>query len=271
VLSASLLCAGPTLAAETLKVMSLNVRTPVDRDDDKRWEIRRAAMVKLLREQRPAVIGTQELVREQGNYLTTQLPAYRWFGASRSGADSDEHMGVLYDHTRLRLIQSGDFWLSDTPEVTGSISWGNLLPRMVTWAQFERRGDQRRFYLFNTHLPYRQQDDVARERAAKLILQRLQQLPAGVPVVLTGDFNTVPGSAPYRTLITHLSDSRELARENHGPAATFHNFTGKPLLQLDWILVSGFQVERFTTLDQRHDGVLPSDHFPIQAELRWAD
>ena len=59
-------------------------------------------------------------------------------------------------------ISSGDFWLSDTPDVAGSITWGHPHPRMVTWALFEQRSDGRRFYLFNTHLPYRDEDEAAR-------------------------------------------------------------------------------------------------------------
>lgn len=251
--------------------MSFNVRIPVDRDGDKRWEVRREAMAALLREQRPEIIGTQELVREQADYLIAQLPDYRWFGASRSHSDSDEHMGVFYDQTRVKVIESGNFWLSDTPDVVGSISWGNALPRMVTWALFERRDNHRRYYLFNTHLPYREQDESARERAAALIVQRLQQLPPEIPVIVTGDFNTLPGSPTYRRLLTHLSDARELASERSGPVATFHNFSGNAQTQLDWILLRGLRAKRYCTLDQRPHGVLPSDHYPVIAELYWPD
>ena len=85
----------------------------------------------------------------------------------RGGGADDEHMGVLYRTDALRLVESGDFWLSDTPDVVGSITWGNLYPRMVTWGLFESRDDGRRFYLFNTHFPYRDEDDAARTRCAQ--------------------------------------------------------------------------------------------------------
>ncbi len=260
---------GHATAADALRVMSFNVRTPADTEGDKRWEVRRTAMVALLREQRPDVVGTQELVQAQGDYLVQHLAGYRWFGQGRRGGHDDEHMGVLYDSRRLRVVESGDFWLSDTPEVAGSISWGHPYPRMVTWALFERRADRRRFYLFNTHLPYQAQDEPARVRGAALILARLRQLPADLPVVLTGDFNTVPGSDTYRTLTAELADARAQARRPEGPAQTFHDFTGTPDRQLDWVLVKGFRVEAFRTLDQRPGGVLPSDHFPVAADLDW--
>ena len=73
--------------------------------------------------------------------LVARLPAYTWFGESRKGSTEDEHMGVFYRKDRLRVRDSGNFWLSDTPDVPGSRTWGNILPRMVTWARFERIAD----------------------------------------------------------------------------------------------------------------------------------
>ena len=95
-------------------------------------------------------------------------------------------MGVFYRKDRLKVVESGDFWLSDTPDVAGSITWGHPHPRMVTWALFEQRSDGRRFYLFNTHLPYRDEDQPARMRGVALLRARIAALPAGVPVVVTG-------------------------------------------------------------------------------------
>ena len=132
-------------APAPLKVMSFNVRTPADTAPGKRWPDRRDAMVKVILDARPAVIGTQELVQEQADYLAGHLPGYAWFGEGRRGGSGDEHMGVFYDTRVLAVEESGNFWLSDTPEVAGSITWGNLYPRMVTWALFRRLDDGRRF------------------------------------------------------------------------------------------------------------------------------
>ncbi|KAB7767927.1 endonuclease/exonuclease/phosphatase family protein [Xanthomonas maliensis] len=268
------ICVGvsPASAADTaapLRVMSFNVRVPVDTDGDKRWKVRRSAMVALLRQTHPDVFGTQELVREQADYLTRQLPHYRWFGQGRRGDDSDEHMGVFYDTRALKVIESGNFWLSDTPEVAGSITWGQPLPRMVTWALFERRSDQRRFYLFNTHFPYRDEDEPARERSAKLILSRIAQLPADIPLVLTGDFNSDPDKITYRTLTAVLADARVQARTPRGPENTFQDFTTAPMRRIDWILSRGLTATDFATLDDRPGRVLPSDHYPVLAEFAW--
>lgn len=254
-------------AADALRVMSFNVRTPVDTESGRRWEDRRDAMVTLLREHHPAVFGTQELVEKQADYLVQHLPGYRWFGEGRRGGHADEHMGVFYDTAQLKLLESGNFWLSDTPDVVASITWGNLMPRMVTWGLFQRQADGQRFYLLNTHLPYREEDEPRRVLGAKLIVERLAALPKDIPVVVTGDFNSEPGSTTYEAFTAALGDARKLAGKVDGPRLTFHDFTGKPTVELDWILVRGFTVDRFSTLDEKPGGVLPSDHYPVQAEL----
>ncbi|MBZ2559551.1 endonuclease/exonuclease/phosphatase family protein [Xanthomonas perforans] len=269
----ALLCiALPALAvapAAPLRVMSFNVRVPADTDGDKRWQVRRAAMVALIKQTHPDVFGTQELVSEQAAFLAEQLPDYRWFGQGRRGDDSDEHMGVFYDARVLKVVESGNFWLSDTPERAGSITWGNVLPRMATWALFERRSDKRRFYLFNTHFPYRDEDEPARERSARLILSRIAQLPSTVPVVLTGDFNSDPDKITYPTLTAVLRDARAQASKRSGPENTFQDFTTHPTRRIDWILYRGLRPTRFATLDDRPGGILPSDHYPVMAEFDW--
>lgn len=261
--------AGATQPPQPLRVMTFNVRLPVEADGVNRWENRKALMARVVAEADPDVFGTQELHRAQGDDLVARLPRYAWFGRDRRGGHDDEHMGVFYRSDRLRVVESGDFWLSDTPGVPGSISWGHPYPRMVTWALFERIGDGRRFYLFNTHLPYRDEDEGARERGAKLIVRRVRALPAGVPVVLTGDFNTTPASATHATLATVLHDAWTDAPEHEGPAATYHGFTGRPDHRIDWILQRGFEVERARTLTLHEDGRWPSDHFPVVTTLRW--
>jgi endonuclease/exonuclease/phosphatase family metal-dependent hydrolase len=261
--------ASPRLAAQTLRVMTFNVRLPSPGDGPNRWEKRRDLMVRTIREQHPDVFGTQELYKLQGDYLVAKLPRYAWFGVGRYGDERDEHMGVFYRTDRLRLLRSGDFWLSDTPDRPASISWGHPLPRMVTWALFQVKATGRRFYYYNTHFPYRDQDEAARTRAAGEILARIKALPASMPVVLTGDFNTTPDSRAHALLTQQLHDARLDARTIGGPQATFHNFTGTPDRRIDWILYRGFRARSERTVTRHQDGRYPSDHFPVVAELQW--
>ncbi len=259
----------PAPVVTPLRVMSFNVRLPAESDGPDRWEVRRGLTARTIRDAAPDLIGTQELFKRQGDYLVSQLPEYAWFGQGRRGDHEDEHMGVFYRKDRLRVIESGDFWLSDTPEVAGSITWGNLFPRMVTWALFERIGDGRRFYLFNTHLPYREQDEALRVRGAQLLMRRIAKLPGDVPVVVTGDFNAAPDSPTHAEMTTLLRDAWEVAADRSGPEGTFHGFTGEAEQRIDWILVRGFDVGAVRTIDTAEDGRYPSDHFPVVADLAW--
>ena len=265
---ATLLCTRPA-AAQSLRVMTFNVRLLTDVDGPNQWRYRRDLAAAMIRRQNPDVIGTQELFAEQGDDLVARLPQYAWFGEGRRGGRGDEHMGVFYRRDRLRVIESGNFWLSDTPTVPGSITWGHPYPRMVTWALFERITDQRRFYLFNTHLPYREEDTDARLRGVKAIMARVAALPKNVPVVVTGDFNNAPDGPVYSAIASHLTDAWVAAPRRAGPDATFHDFTGTPDQRIDWIFFRGLRALHAETVTTHRGALYPSDHFPVVAVLRW--
>tara|TARA_B100000929_G_C15404517_1_gene385774 strand:+ start:65 stop:898 length:834 start_codon:yes stop_codon:yes gene_type:complete len=256
-------------AAETLTVMTYNVRYPSPDDGADRWENRRDLLGDTIRKSAPDLIGTQELFQSQGDYITAKLPRYSWFGIDRRGGHDDEHMGIFYRSDRLKLIEQGNFWLSDTPEVVGSISWGHPLPRMVNWGLFETRSG-RRFRLYNTHFPYRGEDEAARTKAARLIAERISA-DDGIPAILTGDFNTGDDSEAHRTLTETLSDSWTTAKRRSGPTPGYHGFNGgEPDRRIDWILSRGFDAISARSIDAALGGHYPSDHYPLVTKLRFA-
>lgn len=268
---AALLCAlDLPAAAQPLRVMSFNVRVPIDREAQRTWEARLPVAAAAIARERPAVVGTQELHKRQGDDLIARVPGYAWFGIDRRGGHGDEHMGVLYDRRQLRVVELGNFWLSDTPDVPGGITWGHPYPRMVTWAIFERIADRRRFRLFNTHLPYRAEDEAARVKGAAMLVDRLATLPGtNLPTVLTGDFNTTPDSEPHRLLAAAMTDAWTAAARRSGPAETFHNWSGTADRRIDWIFARGFDVRATRTLADRRGPVWASDHFPVVADLAF--
>jgi endonuclease/exonuclease/phosphatase family metal-dependent hydrolase len=209
------------------------------------------------------------LFKLQGDYLVERLPGYAWFGVSRRGNDQDEYMGVFYRKDRLRLLEQGNYWLSETPGRPGSQSWNMSLPRMVTWGFFERQG--KRFYLLNTHFAHRREDEAARLESAKVIASRLTALPPGIPFIVTGDFNAPAGGAVYRAMLAAgLVDTRGAGGRDTGPEGTFHGFSGKPgEARIDWILTSpGWRVKSNAALTVSRNGRYPSDHFPVVVDLR---
>lgn len=254
---------------EGLRVMSFNVRLPVAADGPNRWEARQDLFVETIRRADPDIIGTQELWKIQADHLIAKLPRYSWFGIDRRGGHADEHMGVFYRRDRLKLVESGNFWLSDTPAVPGSISWGNLYPRMATWGLFETVRGRKRFWFINTHFPYRAEDEAAREKAAAAIMAWVAARPDGAPVVLTGDFNTIPESGAHRLLSAGLADAWDAAKTRSGPAETFHGFSGKADRRIDWVFAKGLPAVKAETVTFGRNGRYPSDHFPVAVDYRW--
>ena len=252
-----------------LRVMSFNVRLPLVQDGANQWRFRRDLAARVIARAKPDIVGTQELHKEQGDDLLARLPGYAWFGVDRRGGRGDEHMGIFYRHDRFRLVELGNFWLSETPAVPGSISWGHPYPRMVTWGLFETRTGGRRFYVFNTHFPYRAEDDQARLKAARLLRERIDRLAPAVPVILTGDFNTEPGGPVHALLTEKLADARVAAPVKMGPEATYHAYTGKGDRRIDWILSRGLRAHRVETIASSGASLHPSDHFPVVADLAW--
>lgn len=252
-----------------LRVMAFNVRLPAESDGPDYWPQRRDHFIDTLRDADADIIGTQELHKVQGDYIVQKLPLYAWFGVDRRGGHEDEHMGVFFRRDRLRVVDLGNFWLSETPQVPGSISWNHPFPRMVTWGLFERIADGRQFYLLNTHFDYRPEDREARRRMAEAVAAHIETLPADTPVVVTGDFNATPDEPAYRILTAGLADAWTATDNRSGPEGTFHAFKGKADRRIDWVLSRGFDTRQVWTIADSRAGRYPSDHFPVVADLRF--
>ncbi|MEV4231151.1 endonuclease/exonuclease/phosphatase family protein [Streptomyces bobili] len=257
-------------AVPDLDVMTYNLRFPSTREPHS-WAARRPVMRALLRAAAPDVIGTQEGEPPQLRDIQADLgPHYDWIGTGRGGGD-EESMAVFYDTRRLAPVEHAHFWLSDTPAVRGSNTWGGAHPRMVTWVRFrDLKAAGRQFCLVNTHLDHAGQ--YARERAAALIVERIAEFDPGLPLLVTGDFNAAAHrSAIHDTLLGGgLVDTWDTA-ERRGPAyGTFHAYRGPQPGgdRIDWVLATPGITVRRTWMDTFSlDGRYPSDHLPVCASV----
>ncbi|WP_191295710.1 endonuclease/exonuclease/phosphatase family protein [Lentzea cavernae] len=251
----------------TLSVMSLNLRFASTVEPNS-WPTRRPVMAEFLRQELPALIGTQEGLYGQISDVAHDLPdQYDWIGVGRHGGSHDEFMAIFFDTRRLQPLEFDHEWLSDTPKLVGSRSWGNNVIRMVTWVRFADRETGKQFVAVNTHFDHESAN--ARLRSAEVVRDRLhaQQLP----VVLTGDFNDVPGSPPYTVLTAELTDTWLAGPQTTPAYGTFHGFG--PLIpdgpRIDWILTRGATVEAAAINTFHRDGQFPTDHLPIQALISF--
>lgn len=258
---------------DVLCVMTLNLRYASDRPPNA-WPQRRPVMKDCILEIKPDLIGTQEGVYAQLKDLHQDLHGYEWIGLGRDGGSKGEFMAVFYRRDRFEPLEYDHFWLSDTPEVMASSTWGNSNRRMVTWVRFQDKRTNRQFYFWNTHLDHALQP--AREKGAELILNRLQNLNAELPLLLVGDFNATAGTNKVFHLLVNTNafqDTWTLAKSKRGEIVkTFHNFRG-PVAgdnRIDWILARGkVEVDATQIITFSREGQFPSDHFPVVAWLRF--
>lgn len=268
----------------TISLMSYNLKFASPTFEPP-WEVRREMQVDIFRKYSPDIIGTQEGLKEQIDYLMDRMPEYVVIGEGRKGGDDDEHMAIFFKRDMFRLREMGSFQLSKTPEVLGSGPVVN--PRMVTWARLARinrpaaggkspypmdyRGhweNTQEFYVFNTHFFSRNSESLARVNSAKLIMERINALDRFGewskvrPVFLLGDFNARPGGEVYRTFVGDKNSS--------GPRFLKDSLEGGR--GIDWILWRGnLKVLNYEIVDYNVDGAYPSDHKPRFAEFQILD
>jgi endonuclease/exonuclease/phosphatase family metal-dependent hydrolase len=258
--------ADPDRAAR-FRAMSFNARVDQASDGDDAWAHRREKALSVIRLHEPDVVGCQELLAHQLADLREGLSAYEWVGEDRGAGDRpSEHVAIGYRTDRFRRREHDTFWLSETPEVPGSLGWDAAHPRIATWARLEDSVTGSDLLHVNTHLDHR--GERARRRGASLLIERLEEIAPESPVLVTGDMNCQPGSIPYERLTESFGDARKLSTHgHHGPTDTFHGFTGTAGGRIDYILVGGLDVRQHATLADRWDERYPSDHFPVLAEL----
>ncbi|MCL5281839.1 MAG: endonuclease/exonuclease/phosphatase family protein [Planctomycetes bacterium] len=279
---------GQPRAKADLVVMSFNIRYGAANDGENNWDKRKDLACDVVRRQAPDLVGLQEALRSQIDDLRSALPEYGESGAAREdGKTKGEYSAILYRKDRFDVDESGTFWLSDTPEVPGSITWGNACTRVCTWARFLPKSSGKPFYMVNTHLDHISQ--LSREKGIALIMSRLSSRKHPDPIVLTGDFNSGENNAVVRYLRGErrlevvrngapenplpLVDTFRLLHKDASAVGTAHSFKGgRSGNKIDYIFVTpGTEVLQADILHDSKDHRYPSDHFPITAAIRFAD
>lgn len=266
----------PTPAAsEPLDVMSFNVRYGTAPDGPHAWPLRRTLVFAVIDNQAPELLGVQEALRFQLDEIRAAHPHFAEIGVGRDdGVQSGEYTAILYDAARLEVLDSGTFWLSDSPTTAGSMTWGNRYPRTVTWARMLEHGTDRTFLVVNTHWDHESQE--ARVRSADQISSWLATHAAGQPVIVMGDFNAGPSNPAFRSLRdagVGGASFRDTFAELHpgaGLVGTYHAYEGnRSGERIDAILISAHWDLLSAAIDTTYrDGLYPSDHFPVTATMR---
>jgi endonuclease/exonuclease/phosphatase family metal-dependent hydrolase len=251
-------------------LMTYNIRMNTPDDGVNAWPLRKDKVIGLLKFHQADLFGIQEALPEQVNDLEAGFPDFDHVGVGRDdGISKGEHMCIFYRKSRFEKLADGNFWLSPTPEKPG-LGWDAACNRTCTWIKLKDKVTGKVFFHFNTHLDHR--GATARLEGAKLILQKMGDLnQLNLPVILTGDFNSVKSGDPIQTIMKVLADSREKSETTpYGPEGTSGGFDVKLMPGIiDYIFINDqVKVSRHGFLTDSWGLFYPSDHLPVLAEVR---
>jgi endonuclease/exonuclease/phosphatase family metal-dependent hydrolase len=269
----TLCCCNRRSSENDLKVISLNIRYDNPEDSLNAWPRRIPVILNFFKNEKPDLIGLQEVLIQQYEFLDSVLTDYSSVGVGRTdGVKEGEMNPLFFKKERFDLIRSKTFWLSETPDVPGSMAWGASLPRIVSWVELSDKMTHEHFYFFNTHFAH--DSDSARILSSELLLIKVDSLAAGFPFVITGDFNMLHSSKGYSILtdpyesVPLLSDAYAVTEKRPvGPAYTFNGFSEKPSSgRVDYIFVrNGMEVLEHRIFIKKERGVYISDHWPVMS------
>jgi endonuclease/exonuclease/phosphatase family metal-dependent hydrolase len=259
-----------------VKALSFNIRYGTAYDGMNSWPRRRNLVFDVIRGQNPDFCGLQESLRFQIDEIREAVPEYAEHGRGREdGQTKGEYSSILYRKDRWRLDRGDTLWLSDTPQEPGSTSWGNRIPRVVTWGRFVEKKSGRAICVFNTHLDHRSQ--LSRVKSTKYIAKLVAQESRNAPVILMGDFN----AGEDNPAIVHLKrddngdanvrlvDTFRVLNPKKENVGTFNAFSGRTSGEkIDYVFTDPSATIVSAEIVRMHrNSRYPSDHFPVSAEV----
>lgn len=266
--SVAILAAGQQAAPYHL--MSWNIRLDTPHDGPNAWPERKGGFCSYLRSEGVDMMGFQEVLHHQLLDLQHCLDGYFYVGVGRAdGKTKGEYSPIFFKRDRFRLINSGTSWLSETPDLPGSVGWDAALERIVSWAKVidNRSGDT--LLVMNTHFDHVGQK--AREQSAALIVELSKRLAAGKPLIVMGDLNATPENTVYQRFIdSGLNDARQATDGNEALMPTYTGFDEDPGNDalIDFILHSAhFESSAYRVQQVNSGGRFLSDHLPVKTKL----
>ncbi len=257
--------------AQQYRAMTYNLRWDNHNDGANRWDERKAELVSFVRKTAPDILGTQEGLKHQLDYISAGIAEFRMIGVGRDdGREKGEYTAVFFNRKKFNLLAESGFWLSETSHEV-SVGWDAALPRICTYGLLEDIKTKERIHVYNTHFDHIGQQ--ARLMSAKLIVAKINQMTnENDRIILMGDFNCTPDSDPVLEIKKHLKDGKDLAKNGFkGPEDTFNGFdlTDENSGTIDHIFVKNFEVKSYQHITKKRRNKLQlSDHYPVLAVLR---
>jgi endonuclease/exonuclease/phosphatase family metal-dependent hydrolase len=251
-----------------LRVASYNLRMDTQSDSLNAWSYRKDKVNALVRFHDIDIFGTQEGFLHQLQDIC-RMPEYAYIGAGRDdGKTAGEHSAIFYKTNRLEVLEKGDFWLSETPDVPGKGWDATCCNRICSWGKFKEKQSGKIFYFFSVHFDH--QGVVARQESGKLMAVKLKEIAGDYPLICVGDFNSAPDTEQIQLLSSVFNDAKTVSKmPPYGPEGTSNRRFGNPLgRRIDYIFVSdGIDVLKYASLTDNDGMYYPSDHIPVMADI----
>ena len=249
--------------SESLNIMSYNIRLDVKSDGINQWENRREGVVSIIEKNSPAILGIQEGLPQQVEYLSAHLKEYSMIGEGRGGGSKGEYSAIYFHNKKVRLLKTETFWLSESPKKP-SIGWDAALNRIATFGVFTVINSDKKIVVYNSHFDHIGKE--ARVNSVKLILNHIKENNFSKNgLVVMGDFNATPNDAPIKLLSKNLKDAFNVFPVKK-PVGTFNGFdlNSKLLKRIDYIFTKNIEVVEFRHIHKKlSNGLWPSDHLPV--------
>lgn len=256
--------------AQSTKIISYNIRYANNTDKENNWDNRKAKIISLLKNRNPAIVGIQEGLIQQVNYINSALRNYKYIGIGRDGENKGEFSAIFYDSLKYNVIESNTFWLSNTPGII-SKGWDAALNRICTYGLFENLKSHKKVWIFNTHFDHI--GKIARENSAQLILTKINEInSANFPLIFMGDLNLTPEETPIKLLQSSLDDAFELSNTPLiEPKGTFNGFSLEEVSKkIDYFFTKNLTVLSYTHINDLDVSLSHiSDHLPIMIEVKF--
>lgn len=254
-----------------LCLITCNIRFDNPADGDNAWKHRRLFLKETLLKHSPDVIATQEGRYAQLKDLEELLEDYEIIDQHRSWIKERMYPVFFVKKNTFEVCKSEDLWLSETPDIAGSLSFESAFPRLMTWVRLQPVNTDKNLVIINTHLDHVKEE--TRINQVKVLIQETKKFWRGdCPIAFMGDFNDSPESE-VRSLINAefpgIQDSWKLYNKNE--ETSHHAFTGEMQngSRIDWILVDqSIKVESSEMDKSRKEGLYPTDHFPIVTRIK---
>ena len=253
---------------------TFNMRLDTPADSLNNWKYRKERVAQYIQDMKLDVVGTQEVLQNQFNDLSSLLPDFEGVGVARDdGKETGEYSAVFYRKSVFDALDSGTFWLAENPDSVGMMGWDAACVRVATWAKLQHKATGKIVMAVNTHFDH--VGKVARRESALLIIRKIKEIVGDRPAVLTGDFNVTDQSEAYNTIVSNefvLLDAHKVAERVGGVSYTFHDFDRREMekrSKIDFVFVTPQIKVLQSEVTQEVKEALLSDHNPQWTELEF--